>query len=71
MARYQAQFTWAVISLLLGEGEMRGWRQQGKQHAGKCVLRQLVARGEVGEIVRGEITRLDCTYTAIMKRLKG
>jgi len=25
MARYRAQFTWAVISLSLGESEMRGW----------------------------------------------
>jgi len=26
MVRYRAQFTWAAISLSLGEGEMRGWR---------------------------------------------
>jgi len=26
MARYRAQFTWAVISLSLGEGEIRGWQ---------------------------------------------
>ena len=26
MARYRAQFTWAIISLSHGEGEMQGWR---------------------------------------------
>jgi len=26
MARYRAQFTWAIISSSLGEGEMLGWR---------------------------------------------
>jgi len=25
MVRYRAQFTWAIISSSLGEGEMRGW----------------------------------------------
>jgi len=26
MERYGVQFTWAIISLSLGEGEMRGWQ---------------------------------------------
>ena len=51
MARYRAQFTWAAISLSLGEGEMRGWRLNEVNN----MLENLF------QGIRWREARLDCT----------
>jgi len=60
MARYQVQFARGIINPSDGESETRGW-----QHGRKSVLRQLVARSEVGEI-----TSLDCIYMRDLGELR-
>ena len=54
--------------LCYGEGERRGATYRGKMHGRKSGPAFGMARGEVGDLTGGDLTRFDCSWLIISKR---